>query len=604
MGSAHKGSIHKMKAKLKKMKEDWCVIFRFFREYNDRKVIVLIAVSVLIALEGVGITYLLSHIVNLAVGGSWGISREMAVMSGILVLAYALNVLLGVLRNALTRAVAADSTERIQEEAILFAGTDDYLHFISKEQNDKHLFVMDVSNSANRAILNGAMEAVQGTVAVIGGIGILFAISGWWSVIMAVFIVATCLYVENNNGRKLLELFGNTIPDNRRMAYYADVLTGCGTAYEKALFGYSGRIHGRMEEANREIVGRKRKATAEVTRNTSSFRILYSLVYFGFVLCVFLSGGIRDAGTVYLAFSMARTVVLSAASIGSSLSNVYTRSMYIQRFNDYLKKDVQAEGDRRPSGREGIARQGQDDVVTVEDLTFRYYGHDPVLKHVTFSIPKGETVAIVGENGAGKTSLVNVLLGLLDSKGSVLVNGVDPYEDLKRQGTESRIVSVMQSFGRYNGISLRDNITFGKELPGDVREKAAAILGNGEDLDSLLGKTMGNEFGGIGLSGGQWQKLALLRAQMGQGIIVLDEPTASLDPLSEVAVLRDFMTERQEGLTKLIVTHRLGCTKYADRILVLDQGTIVEDGSFEELLDRKGKYYDMYTAQAELYQVS
>ena len=125
---------------------------------------------------------------------------------------------------------------------------------------------------------------------------------------------------------------------------------------------------------------------------------------------------------------------------------------------------------------------------------------------------------------------------------------------------------------------------------------------NDEALDEMLTDTIGNEFGGIGLSGGQWQKIALLRGEMNHKIVLLDEPTASMDPLSEVKVLREFMTDNSDS-TKLIITHRLGCTKYADKILVLDQGTIAEEGTFEELLALKGKYYEMYAAQADLYRV-
>lgn len=123
-----------------------------------------------------------------------------------------------------------------------------------------------------------------------------------------------------------------------------------------------------------------------------------------------------------------------------------------------------------------------------------------------------------------------------------------------------------------------------------------------EEIDRMLDETIGNEFKGIGLSGGQWQKIALLRGDLNHKVVVLDEPTASMDPLSEVKVLRDFMKDNSAN-TKLIITHRLGCTRYADKIIVLDKGSVVEEGTYEELLALKGKYYEMYTAQAELYRV-
>lgn len=584
-------------------KENWLTIFRFFRKYNDKSVIALLLVSIGNALLSMAFTYLLSYFINVAVARFQSGSGEPLILLGSIIFVSVLAELLFAIKNAMARNVIADSTERIQREAITFACSDDYLHFISKEQKDKHLFLMNVSNSTNQAILNGVAGTVNGLSTILGGIGILFVISGWWSVLLAVVMVLTCLYVENNNGRKLMELFGNTITESRKMNYYTELLTGTGFAYEKTLFGYSDRMHDRMKEVNDEIIAKKAKTTAQVSRNTTLFRLLYSFIYFAFVLCTFLSGNIKDAGTIFLAFNMTKNVVLAATSVGKSLSNMYVQSAYIEKFNDYLQKGTISKAGQISEKEPDKVLQAKDEVITVKNLTFQYYDHSPVLKDVTFSVREGETVVIVGENGAGKTTLANVLLGLFHSGGSVLVNGVDPYEDLNAQRTESGMISVMQNFGRYNGISLKDNVAFGRELPNELKKEIVDVFGE-DNGEQLLEKTMGNEFGGIGASGGQWQKLALLRGRMGQKIILLDEPTASLDPLSEVNVLRDFITEKQAGNTKLIITHRLGCTRYADRIIVLDQGTIVEDGSFDELMSKEGKYYEMYTAQAELYQVS
>ena len=594
-----------IKEQLKKygqIKKNWKTILSFFFKYNDKAVIALFVVSGVSALTGVAFTYLLSQFVNEAgslLTGEQG--TALWLLGGILGLAI-MAYLAMTLRSALTRKVIADSTERIQGEAITFACSDDYLHFISKEQKDKHLFLMNVSNSTNRAILNGVTGFISGFFTILGGIGILFSVSGWASLVMTVLMIISCLYVENNNGRKLMELFGNTIMESRKLNYFTELLTGNGYACEKSLFGYSEQMHERMKQVNDEIVSQKEKTTKRISRNTMLFRLFYSFTYFIFVLCVFLSGNIHDAGTIFLAFSMTKSIVQAATAVGKSLSNTYIQAGYIEKFNDYLAKGTTSQASHVSKTEAALPQPSQDDVIAVRNLTFRYYENAPVLQDVSFTIRKGETVAIVGENGAGKTTLANVLLGLLYSGGSVLVNGVDPYEDLMAQKKESGIVSVMQNFGRYNGISLKDNITFGEPLSEELQKRVEAIFG--ENKDQTPESIMGNEFGGIGASGGQWQKLALLRGQRKQGIVLLDEPTASLDPRSEATILREFMTESAGENTKLIITHRLGCTKYADRILVLDHGTIAENGSFDELMARKGKYHEMYTAQAELYQIS
>ena len=593
----------KWKSSITQILENWKIIIRFFLKYNDKMVIILFLVVILGSLTGLGISYLLSYYFNTVIANSSGIHKTVLVISFVLIGVYVVDLMIGVINSAIRRRVMARSSKKIQEEAIDFSASDDYLHFVSKDQKDKQSYVANISGNGNSTILNGILSFVRGISTIIGSMVLLFPVSGWWIIPMVLLLTVTCLVVENNNRRKFRELFGNTIRDNRRMSYYFGLLTGSASSYELTLFGLSKPFHERMESLNKEIVGQKKKTSWKVSVNTMAFRVVYSMVYIGFILLILLGGKIQDAGTIFLVFSITRSVISCATGIGSSVSSVYMEAEYIYGYMDYLK----AGSTERANSRKELLGESpvpkEDEVIRVEHLNFRYYDNEEVLKDISFTVHKNEKVAIVGENGAGKTTLVNVLLGLFDGNGSVCVNGVDPYLDLNRQTEQSNIVSVMQNFGRYRGISLGNNISFGKPLNGQIREKLKPILDmNDQEIDRALNETMGNEFGGVGISGGQWQKIALLRGEMNHKIVVLDEPTASMDPLSEVKVLQDFMKEDSDN-TKLIITHRLGCTRYADKIIVLDKGSVVEEGTYEELLALKGKYYEMYTAQAELYQV-
>jgi|GEM_PF-3589706 ABC transporter related protein len=593
----------KWKSSITQILENWKIIIRFFLKYNDKMVIILFLVVILGSLTGLGISYLLSYYINTVIANSSGIHKTVLVISFVLIGVYVVDLMIGVINSAIRRRVMARSSKKIQEEAIDFSASDDYLHFVSKDQKDKQSYVANISGNGNSTILNGILSFVRGISTIIGSMVLLFPVSGWWIIPMVLLLTVTCLVVENNNRRKFRELFGNTIRDNRRMSYYFGLLTGSASSYELTLFGLSKPFHERMESLNKEIVGQKKKTSWKVSVNTMAFRVVYSMVYIGFILLILLGGKIQDAGTIFLVFSITRSVISCATGIGSSVSSVYMEAEYIYGYMDYLK----AGSTERANSRKELLGESpvpkEDEVIRVEHLNFRYYDNEEVLKDISFTVHKNEKVAIVGENGAGKTTLVNVLLGLFDGNGSVCVNGVDPYLDLNRQTEQSNIVSVMQNFGRYRGISLGNNISFGKPLNGQIREKLKPILDmNDQEIDRALNETMGNEFGGVGISGGQWQKIALLRGEMNHKIVVLDEPTASMDPLSEVKVLQDFMKEDSDN-TKLIITHRLGCTRYADKIIVLDKGSVVEEGTYEELLALKGKYYEMYTAQAELYQV-
>ena len=598
----------KIKSGMAKVSANWKTVFGFIFRYNDKMLIALFLTSIFSALFGLGITYLLCYYVNNAIAQSQKITATIVALSVAIMAIYVVDLLLGVLRNTIMRHIGTRTSERIQSEAIDFSASDDYLHFISQEQKDKHMFMVNVSGNCNSTIQNGMLSFIHSISTIIGGVVIMYSISSWWIFPMALLLIVSCLVVENNNNRKFMELFGNTIRDNRMMSYYSDLLTGSASACEMTLFGLSKRHHQYMEDINRDVVGKKIKTTREVARNTMFFRIVYSLVYIFFVLLILFSGKIQDVGTILLVFTVTKSIVACSANIGGSISSVYSQATAIGQFNDYLHNGTadsnrqKIEDIKEPAHIE--SRNREDAVIRVNHLNFQYYSNKEVLKDVSFSVYKNEKVAIVGENGAGKTTLVNVLLGLFNGNGSVLVNGVDPYIDLNMQTAQSDIVSVMQDFGHYNGISVKDNITFGEQVSDNIREKLADIMDMGEaEIEQMLKKTMGNEFNGIGLSGGQWQKIALLRTEMDHDIVILDEPTASMDPLSETKILNDFMNCDDAEKTKLIVTHRLGCTQYADRIIVLDQGAVTEEGSFSELLALKGKYYEMYTAQAELYRI-
>jgi ATP-binding cassette, subfamily B, bacterial len=256
--------------------------------------------------------------------------------------------------------------------------------------------------------------------------------------------------------------------------------------------------------------------------------------------------------------------------------------------------------------------------VTLRDVRFSYPGHEtPVLDGLNLTIPAGQSCAIVGVNGAGKSTLVKLLCGLYaPDAGEILLDGDD---DLAR--ARSRIAVIFQNFVRYE-LPLRANVGFGALAhQGDSAALDRALHDAGAtnlltDLpagwNSVLARAYDN---GADLSGGQWQKVALARAMMavraGAGLLILDEPTASLDVRAEAelfdVVLRGFQRrtafERDEGreaaVTTILVSHRLSSVRRADRIVVVADGQIAEDGTHEELMAAGGRYASMYTLQAE-----
>ncbi|CAM2893096.1 ABC transporter ATP-binding protein [Hathewaya histolytica] len=264
-------------------------------------------------------------------------------------------------------------------------------------------------------------------------------------------------------------------------------------------------------------------------------------------------------------------------------------------------------------------REGEEYEITgvpeilIKDVTFNYPGADKSsISNLSLKVNSGETIAIVGENGAGKTSLVKIMTGLyLPTEGNVLIGRVDTAK-ISPKALYKGISGVFQKYQRYK-MTLQENISISstEEIESqnheDVKEKLqmaickADLEINEEKFPKGYETMLSREFDGIDLSGGQWQRLAIARGfYRAHNMIVLDEPTAAIDPVEESKIYKKF-SEMSKGKTAIIVTHRLGSAKIADRIVVMDKGKMVEIGTHEELIKAEGKYSEMYEAQSKWY---
>ena len=240
--------------------------------------------------------------------------------------------------------------------------------------------------------------------------------------------------------------------------------------------------------------------------------------------------------------------------------------------------------------------------IYLDNISFAYPGNRNVLNNITLSIKQGETLAIVGENGAGKTTLTKIIMGLYNPVSGSVRYGDSDISHFIPKSRFKHVSSVFQNFIRYR-LTAKENIEISDvESHKDVAQAAGEGGAQSAHLPKGFDTVLSREFGGVELSGGEWQRIAIARGlYRDHDVIVLDEPTAAIDPIEESNIFRLFK-ESAKDKTVILVTHRLGSTKIADRILLMEDGMICELGTHEELILLGGRYAGMYREQASWYE--
>ena len=391
----------------------------------------------------------------------------------------------------------------------------------------------------------------------------------------------------------------------RRLVVLGDILTGRSAAAELRLFGFGPWLIDRTEKLwlgmrDERMQLERREFKLSVVSDGINALVTLATIGFGVVLLV--------AGRV----SLGATAAFFAAIDGFqqhywglvwNASIIYNDLRYIRDFFEFIdspRLDFD-KGTRLP----GPISRG----IELDNVSFTYPGSDrPALADVSITLRPGERIALVGENGAGKTTLAKLLMGLYEpTSGRIVVDGVD-LKEIALADWYRRIGAVFQNFTRYQ-VSVRENIGFGwlpKLDDAEAIARAAARSGADEVAASLprgLETPLGKEFQeGSELSVGQWQRLAIGRAYLRPAeILILDEPASGLDAKAEAGVY-DHFARMAEASTVVLISHRLGSCRLADRILVLNDGRVVEQGTHSQLIAAGGEYAELFKLQAGWYQ--
>lgn len=337
----------------------------------------------------------------------------------------------------------------------------------------------------------------------------------------------------------------------------------------------------------------------ELIKNKSKFVITHNLIInftivLGNVLAIILMTlGKLTIGTLGAVFSLVSTLVSDTRELLSGIATLTAKKNEATQFFDLMELSKQNSGNKQLS---------DINIIEADNLKYRYPLTDEyVLNGIDLKIKKGEKIAFVGENGAGKTTLVKLIEGVIcPSNGKLTFNGIEVSE-LDIANKNAKISTVPQNSLKYETFTVGDNIYIGKT--DEKRDETAIDLSlNFVGLETVDKETLiGQSVGGIDLSGGQWQKIAIARsAYRSKNFIILDEPTSNIDPITESAIFKKYM-EMAKDKTVIFVTHRISAASLANRIVVLKNGKIVQDGRHDDLIKIDGEYLRLYNEQAKWY---
>ncbi len=399
----------------------------------------------------------------------------------------------------------------------------------------------------------------------------------------------------------------------RLLAYLLRLAASDVAAKEVRLFGLSPYLVGRYRENADEFLVESQKLALRRNVIAALLTILGSMgLYGGYAVVIYYTitghltpgGDLFTIGILTLLMGSLRQSRGLLQSILLGLSGLYEQSLYIRDL--FLFLDVRPQIRSKPDAL-SVPKPIVEGFV-LEGVGYKYPGTDTyAVRNLNFTLRPGESLALVGENGAGKTTLVKLLSRLYDpDEGRILLDGVD-LRDYDLDDLHRNIGVIFQDFIRYSFL-FKENIGAGSVDHMDDEERVRAAAANSladevaRDLPGGFDQQLGRRFdGGVDLSGGEWQKLALGRAYMRDAqVLILDEPTAALDARAEYEVFQRF-TELTRGRLAVLISHRFSTVRMANRILVLDRGEIIEDGTHVELVAQRGLYAELFNLQAEGY---
>lgn len=428
-----------------------------------------------------------------------------------------------------------------------------------------------------------------------------------WLILLLFIAVLPSFLGESYFNDKNYSLSRRQTPERRELDYLRFVGASDETAKEVKLFDLSPFFIDRFRHLSNKFYFDNKRLSLKRASWGTFFSLLGTAGYYGAYVSIIssaITGALTIGSLTFLAGSFRQLRGLMEGIL-ARFTAVSQGAIYLKDFFDFfhIQPKITPTKNGRPFPKK--IQTG----FTFEDVGFKYINSERwANRHLNFTLHAGEKLALVGENGAGKTTLVKLMARLYDpTEGRILLDGYD-LREYDVVALRKGIGVIFQDYQRYQ-MTVNNNIAVGniseKENENLIQNAAQQSLADAvvQKLPAKYNQALGKRFNqGVELSGGEWQKIALARAYMKDAqLMILDEPTASLDARAEYEVFHRF-AELTKGKTAVLISHRFSTVRMANRILVLEKGSLLEMGSHEELLQQNGRYAELFNLQAKGYQ--
>jgi ATP-binding cassette subfamily B protein len=471
----------------------------------------------------------------------------------------------------------------------------EYFEMASVNDNIRQVFdfIGNPFSGVNHEVMLKSYIVIARTVSILSIALTLFVFNPWLCLILLVAPLPV-LWTTGLSEKFRFKLRRENSQLARRVAYYQDLFLSSASKEIKVLGLHHYFFEAWQRVAEAHILKEKKLIRIQTLLDTCN-SLIVNLVTIGNMvfIVVLLAKGQISLGIFGAVLALTGVLVTDTTQLLTCFATLMGKQQEAQQFFDFMSLPSQ---DNKGQTLSKVSELRLENVSYRYPLTSKY-----VLKKINLKIKSGENIAFVGENGGGKTTLVKLILGLLSpSMGEFTINGIESGS-LNISNRLAQQSTVSQELSRYKTFTIKKNVYLGDTLNPLDETKIDQALDFVSLNDIASDEVLGKEIGGIDLSGGQWQKLAIARSvYRNRALLVLDEPTSNLDPLMETEIFQHYLTMANDK-TVIYVTHRISMAALAQRIIVIKDGEIIQDGSHDDLIKNEGEYKRLYQEQAKWY---